>query len=98
MILGLEVHGYVIIPLKKRAPHMIRQQPNQTEFTDFIHPFGGKLPASNRWIKLSQLVPWDEIWGLESAIEEALKEWWSKAQGFRSLFSNSYTRSELNAI
>ncbi len=40
---------------------MIRQQPNQTEFTDFIHPFGGKLPTSNRWIKLSQLVPWDEV-------------------------------------
>ncbi len=52
--------------LKKRAPHMIRQQPNQTEFTDFIHPFGSKLPTSNRWIKLSQLVPWDEVQTLYS--------------------------------
>ena len=60
------MHGYVITPLKKRAPHMIRQQPNQTEFTDFIHPFGGKLPTSNRWIKLSQLVPWDEVQTLYS--------------------------------
>jgi len=40
---------------------MIRNHPNQTEFIDFIHPFGGKLPASNRWVKLAQIVPWDEI-------------------------------------
>lgn len=60
------MHGYVITPVKKRAPHMIRQQPNQTEFIDFIHPFGGKLPASNRWIKLSQLVPWNQVQTLYS--------------------------------
>ncbi len=60
------MHGYVITPLKKRAPHMIRNQPNQTEFIDFIHPFGGKLPASNRWINLSQLVPWEDVQTLYS--------------------------------
>ncbi|MDB9741807.1 IS5 family transposase [Akkermansiaceae bacterium] len=40
---------------------MIRNHPNQAEFIDFIHPFGGKLPASNRWAKLSRLIPWEEI-------------------------------------
>ena len=28
---------------------------------DFVLPFGGKLQADNRWVKLSQLMPWDEI-------------------------------------
>ena len=55
------MHGYVIRGTKKRAPHMIRNHPIQTEFLDFTHPFGGKLPASNRWVKLSQIIPWDEI-------------------------------------
>ena len=45
---------------------MIRNHPNQTEFIDFIHPFGGKLPTSNRWIQLSQLVPWDTVQTLYS--------------------------------
>ena len=60
------MHGYVTIHLKKRAPYMIRNHPNQTEFIDFIHPFGGKLPTSNRWIQLSQLVPWDTVQTLYS--------------------------------
>ncbi len=40
---------------------MIRNHPNQTEFIDFIHPFGGRLPTSNRWVKLSHLIPWDSV-------------------------------------
>jgi IS5 family transposase len=52
------VHEFAIVSSKNRAPYMIKNHPNQTEFIDFIHPFGGKLPASNRWVKLSQLVPW----------------------------------------
>jgi hypothetical protein len=28
---------------------------------DFILPFGGKLQAGNRWVKLSRLMPWDYI-------------------------------------
>lgn len=28
---------------------------------DFILPFGGSLTQDNRWIKLSQLIPWEEI-------------------------------------
>ena len=55
------MHGYVISGQENRALHMIRNYPNQTEFIDFIHPFGGKLPASNRWIKLSLITPWDDI-------------------------------------
>ena len=34
---------------------------DQLEFNNFHLPFSGKLDKENRWIKLSQLIPWDEI-------------------------------------
>jgi hypothetical protein len=40
---------------------MIRTNPNQTEFVNFYLPFSGRLKASNRWSKLSELVPWDVV-------------------------------------
>jgi hypothetical protein len=33
----------------------------QLYIEDFILPFGGKLRADNRWVKLSALMPWDFI-------------------------------------
>jgi transposase, IS5 family len=33
----------------------------QLSFKDFYLPFGGKLSAENRWITLSQLIPWEEF-------------------------------------
>jgi hypothetical protein len=32
----------------------------QPEFVDFYLPFGGHLRASNRWVRLAKLVPWEE--------------------------------------
>lgn len=40
---------------------MLRTDPNQSEFVDFYLPFNGHLLASNRWVKLSELVPWAEV-------------------------------------
>ena len=40
---------------------MIETNPNQTEFVDFYLPFSGRLKASNRWAKLSEMVPWDVV-------------------------------------
>ena len=40
---------------------MLKTDPNQTEFINFYLPFNGRLKASNRWSKLSQLVPWDLV-------------------------------------
>lgn len=50
---------------KTRAPHtyqiaMYHPQP-QTIVADFFLPFGGKLDAENRWVKLASFVPWDTI-------------------------------------
>ena len=28
---------------------------------DLLLPFGGKLSGDNRWIKLAELIPWDEL-------------------------------------
>lgn len=33
----------------------------QPEFVDFYLPFGGKLRADNRWVKLAELMPWEQI-------------------------------------
>lgn len=30
-------------------------------FVDFYLPFGGRLRADNRWVKLANIIPWDEI-------------------------------------
>ncbi len=40
---------------------MLKTDPQQTEFVDFYLPFNGRLQATNRWVKLALLVPWDEV-------------------------------------
>ena len=38
-----------------------KQNPDQETIEDFFLPFGGKLRADNRWIRLSKIIPWDKI-------------------------------------
>ncbi len=38
-----------------------REDRCQLSFEDFYLPFGGKLKKNNRWIIMSQLIPWDEF-------------------------------------
>ncbi len=38
-----------------------REHRHQFSFEDFFLPFGGKLSGDNRWIKLAELIPWDEL-------------------------------------
>jgi len=40
---------------------MIREQSSKQTVLDFYLPFGGKLSANNRWVKLSEIIPWDEL-------------------------------------
>ena len=35
--------------------------PGQLSFENFYLPFGGKLSCENRWVKLSQLIPWENL-------------------------------------
>ena len=38
-----------------------REHRHQLSFEDFFLPFGGKLSGDNCWIKLAELIPWDEL-------------------------------------
>ena len=38
-----------------------RSTPGQLSFENFYLPFGGKLSGDNRWVKLAELIPWDEF-------------------------------------
>jgi IS5 family transposase len=38
-----------------------REHRDQLSFKDFFLPFGGQLSGENRWIKLADLIPWDEL-------------------------------------
>jgi len=40
---------------------MIREQSSKQTVLDFYLPFGGKLRSDNRWVKLAELIPWDEL-------------------------------------
>ena len=40
---------------------MYRKPSAQMSVYDFVLPFSGKLKANNRWVKLANLIPWDEI-------------------------------------
>jgi len=38
-----------------------KETKEQIEFHDFILPFSGTLNRNNRWIKLAEMIPWDEF-------------------------------------
>jgi len=38
-----------------------REHRHQLSIADFFLPFVGKLSGDNRWIKLAELIPWDEL-------------------------------------
>jgi len=38
-----------------------REHRDQLSFKDFFLRFGGQLSGGNRWIKLADLIPWDEL-------------------------------------
>ena len=38
-----------------------KRDQNQQTLDDFILPFGGKLKADNRWVKMSRMIPWDFV-------------------------------------
>ena len=61
---------------------MYRQSsPGQLSFKDFYLPFGGKLSPENRWVKLAEMIPWEEF---ESTYASQFsKDEGAPAKGFR---------------
>ncbi|MBI9018941.1 MAG: hypothetical protein JEZ07_16945, partial [Phycisphaerae bacterium] len=35
-----------------------KDNPNQLQFEDFYHPFGGKLNSQNRWVTMANSIDW----------------------------------------
>jgi transposase, IS5 family len=38
-----------------------RSSPGQLSIENFYLPFGGKLSADNRWVKLAEMIPWSDF-------------------------------------
>lgn len=46
---------------KRRAPRSEYTSPNQLSFSGFETPFYTQLDPSNRWVVLSNQIPWDDL-------------------------------------
>jgi hypothetical protein len=58
---------------KKRASTPKYISPNQLVLAGFETPFAQKLTSENRWIKMSQAIPWDKIVGLYDNLFKSLE-------------------------
>ena len=58
-----------------------REHRDQLSFKDFLLPFGGQLTADNRWIKLAELVPSDELVDVDAS--QFCKGFGAPAKSFR---------------
>ena len=48
-----------------KSASMTRYTPSsQLKIEEFKTPFELKLDSNNRWVKLSQLIPWDDLAGI----------------------------------
>ncbi len=47
--------------VRKRASTPVYVSPNQLTLCGFETPFEQALTSANRWVKLSRLLPWDDI-------------------------------------
>ena len=67
-----------------------------------LPPYSPELnPIEKLWDVLKDTicnVNWTDLQELEDKMTETLKELWENEDGFASLLTNSYLRSELNAI
>lgn len=57
------MQGYPGYSTKNLAPGccMYKKKTKQPEFDGLVVPFGGKLNPKNRWVRLAELIPWDEL-------------------------------------
>jgi len=59
------VQGFCTKTPKNRAPGRgaiyRKKNAQQPEFEEFYLPFSGRLRSDNRWVRLSKLIPWEEI-------------------------------------
>lgn len=63
-----------------RILHIYRcRDSNQYSFETFFLPFSGKLSGESRWVKLADLIPWEDhvaaLLGIEAAADVAGSHW-----------------------
>lgn len=68
------VHDNETITLKRRAPMIRTHSHRQLTLAEFDWPFQTSLDKNNRWVKMSECIPWDEL-------AEAYYEGLSSTQG-----------------
>jgi hypothetical protein len=55
------VHEKHANPIKNRAPMIRYHSHEQLSLSEFDWPFQTALEENNRWIKMSQCIPWDAL-------------------------------------
>jgi len=55
------MHGKQANPTKSRAPMIRYHSHKQLSLTEFDWPFQTALDENNRWVKMSQCIPWDAL-------------------------------------
>lgn len=58
-----KVQGKMSGTPKKRAPKPVYQSPSQLSLPGFESPFEQKLRMDNRWVKMAEAIPWDDLCG-----------------------------------
>jgi transposase, IS5 family len=76
-----------------RARMYRRPAPGQLSFENFYLPFGGKLKGSNRWVKLSEFMPWEEL--EESYAEQFSERMGAPAKSFRVALGSLIIKEKL---
>ena len=55
------MHGKHAFAHRNRAPMIRYQSEKQLTLAEFDWPFQVALDEDNRWVKLSECIPWDEM-------------------------------------
>jgi hypothetical protein len=71
-----------------------REHRNQLSFEDFFLPFGGKLSGDNRWVKLADLIPWEEL--EDDYASQFCKDFGAPAKPFRMALGALIIKARLN--
>lgn len=54
-------HDNLAYPVNNRAPMIRYRSDKQRSFSEFDCPCQTVLDENNRWVKLSECIPWDEL-------------------------------------
>jgi transposase, IS5 family len=69
--------------------------PGQLSFENVYLPFGGKLSGTNRWVKLAELIPWEEV--ETSYAEQFSSEMGAPAKPFRMALGSLLIKEKLGS-